>query len=99
MNIKELNTYLKQELRNTNYRISRPWELLKLKYLKRLEVSNYEMTYLIMEQGGEWKIQIEERGVVDKSESFKTEKEACIFFKELFRLKQKEYRLSYKNGN
>ena len=49
MNIKELNTYLKQEMRNTNYRISRPWEFLKLKYLKRLEVSNYEMTYLIME--------------------------------------------------
>jgi len=96
MNIKELNKYLKTELRDKNYRVSRPWELLKLKYLNRIEVSSYEMTYLIMEQGGEWKIQIEERGVVNKSESFQTEKEACIFFKGLF--KQKEQKNGLPNG-
>ena len=93
MNIKELNKYLKQELRNANYRISRPWELLKLKHLNRIEVSNYEMTYLIMEQGGEWKIQIAERGVVNKSESFQTENEACIFFKELFKQNEQDNEL------
>ncbi len=90
MNIKELNKYLKQEFRNRDYKISRPWELFKLKYLKRLEVSYFEMSYLIMEQGGEWKIQIEERGVVNKSESFQTEKEACIFFKGLFKQKERK---------
>jgi hypothetical protein len=90
MNIKELNKYLIHELRNTDYRISRPWELLRLKYLKRLEVSNFEMIYLIMEQGGEWKIQIEERGIVNRTELFHTEKEACIFFKGLFMQKQQQ---------
>ena len=67
MNIKELNKYLKIELRNKDYRISRPWDLLKLKYLNRIEVSNYEMRYLIKEDGDDWKILIEERGAVIKS--------------------------------
>jgi len=90
MNIKELNKYLKIELRNKDYQISRPWELLKLKYLNRIEVSIYKMTYIIKEVGDEWKILIEERGVVIKSESFQTEKEACAFFKELFKDKKEK---------
>lgn len=96
MNIKELNKYLKIELRNKDYRISRPWELLKLRYLNRIEVYNYEMRYLIDEDGDDWKILIEERGAVIKSETFPTEKEACIFFKGLF--KAKEQKSTLPNG-
>ena len=84
MNIKELKKFLKLALRNKDYRISHPWELLKLRYLNRIEVSNCEMTYVLTEDGDEWKIVYEERGNLIKSESFQSEEEACIYFEGLF---------------
>ncbi len=88
MNIPQLHAFLKQKLRHTNFKINRPWELLKLKYLKHLEVTNGEIKFIILEQGREWQIRIEERGNDKKSELFQTEKEACTYFQELFQSRE-----------
>lgn len=87
MRIKELKRKLKSKLRDSNYRISHPWELLKLRFINRLEVTNYEMTYRIFENGAEWKIIFEERGNQVNSKSFLKEEDACTYFETIFKEK------------
>lgn len=84
MKIKELKKKLKSELRDSSYRIYHPWELLKLNYINRLEVSNYEMIYKLFENGDEWKVIFEERGNQINSKSFLTEDDACVYFEKIF---------------
>jgi len=83
MRIKDLKKSLKSKLESRYFSITQPWELLKFKYLDRLEVSSSDILFTLKHNDTEWKVTIEERGIIQESKSFLSESDACEYFESL----------------
>jgi len=87
MNINQLRKILKAKLRPLKRRVQvlHFWELLKMRYIKHLEVRDIENCYQIKEISGSWKVVTMERNLIREKKVFDEEKEACLYFNELMK--------------
>ena len=85
MNLLQLKKKLRKELRDIKdpIQIIHPFELLKMKYVQKLEVDFPPVIFRIEKVKDIWKVTISERGKVFENKEFLYENDACLFFNDL----------------
>ena len=85
MKIKELRKLLAPHYKGSITIVRQPFELLKFKYLDRLEVLNVhgENEYSLKLNDKVWEVESKSRGQTDELKSFSSESEACIYMYKL----------------
>ena len=81
MKIKELRKLLRSHFKGSITIVRQPFELLRLKYLDRLEVLNVsgENEYSLKLNDNLWEVESKSRGQTDELKSFSKESEACNY--------------------
>lgn len=85
MKIKELKKLLRSHFKESVTIVRQPWELLKFRYLDRIEVLNVhgENEHILKLKDNVWEVESKSRGQTDELKSFSSQSEACNYFYKL----------------